>query len=38
MNFNSNINDFLAYMNLPLTEEEINLVYKANNVNYESFL
>jgi hypothetical protein len=22
-------------MNIPLTEEEINLVYKANNVNYE---
>lgn len=34
-NFNSNIHNFLAYMNIPLTEEEINLVYKANNVNYE---
>jgi hypothetical protein len=34
-NINSNINNFLAYMNIPLTEEEINLVYKANNVNYE---
>lgn len=34
-NFNSNINNFLAYMNIPLTDEEISLVYKANNVNYE---
>lgn len=35
MDFGSNINNFLAYMNIPLTEEEINLVYRANNVNYE---
>ena len=32
---NSNIYNFLAYMNLPLNEEEINLIYKANNINYE---
>lgn len=33
--FNLNIHNFLAYMNIPLTDEEISLVYKANNVNYE---
>ena len=32
---NSNIHNFLAYMNMPLNEEEINLIYRANNVNYE---
>lgn len=36
--FSKNINNFLAYMNLPLTDEEISLVYKANNVNYERCL
>lgn len=35
INHRSNLHNFLAYMNIPLTEEEINLVYKANNVNYE---
>lgn len=30
-----NIYNFLAYMNLPLNDEEINLIYRANNVNYE---
>lgn len=34
----SNIYNFLAYMNIPLSEEEISLVYKANNVNYERSL
>lgn len=35
MDHSSNIYNFLAYMNLPLTDEEISLIYKANNVNYE---
>jgi len=34
MNLN-NIYNFLAYMNVPLNEEEINLIYRANNVTYE---
>lgn len=34
MNLN-NIYNFLAYMNLPLNDEEITLMYRANNVNYE---
>ena len=32
---NPNIYNFLVYMNMPLTDEEINLIYRANNVNYE---
>jgi len=35
MDHSSNIYNFLVYMNLPLTDEEISLIYKANNVNYE---
>jgi len=32
---NPNIYNFLVYMNMPLAEEEINLIYRANNVTYE---
>ena len=35
MSSSSNIYNFLIYMNLPLNEDEVSLLYRANNINYE---